>query len=411
MNDFQLHLPTNYVFGRGVENQVGGLTRATGAEKVLIVYGGGSVVRSGVLDRVEASLADAGLPFLELEGVRPNPTDDKVRQGILLCREKHIDFLLAVGGGSVIDTAKAIAIGVPYDGDFWDAYTGRFTPTEALPVGVVLTIPAAGSEGSGNTVITNMASGIPTKLSLRLPNLLRPLFALLNPELTFTLPPFQTFCGVADMMAHVLERYFTNTPDVSLTDRLCEGTLRSIIETAPRLLEHPDDYEARANIMWAGTIAHNGICGVGREEDWASHFIEHEISAMYDVTHGAGLSVVFPAWMRFVAQRPLDSTEGSPRRVAQFAIRVMQVAPESEEAAILSSAERTRTTALAGIEALKRFFRSLGLPTRMNELHNGPVDILALVNNLHANKGPLVGAYVKLNSYNTATIYRYCCEG
>ncbi len=411
MNDFQLHLPTNYVFGRGVEAQVGALTRAAGAEKVLIVYGGGSVVRSGLLDRVEAALADAGLAFLELEGVRPNPTDEKVRDGIALCRRTHVDFLLAVGGGSVIDTAKAIAIGVPYDGDFWDAYTGAFHPTEALPVGVVLTIPAAGSEGSGNTVITNLASGSPVKLSLRLPNLLRPVFALMNPELTFTLPPFQTFCGVADMMAHIFERYFTNTPDCDLTDRLCEGALRAIIETAPRLLDHPDDYEARANIMWAGTIAHNGICGVGREEDWASHFIEHEISALYNVTHGAGLAVVFPAWMRFVALRPHDSREGSPRRVAQFAIRVMRVAPEAEEAAILASPDRTRTVALAGIEALKQFFHSLGLPTRMNELYNGTVDILALVQNLHDHKGPLVGAYVKLNSYNTATIYRYCCEG
>lgn len=411
MTDFQFHAPTNYVFGRGVESQVGTLTRAAGAEKVLIVYGGGSVVRSGLLDRVEASLADAGLSFLELEGVRPNPTDDKVREGIALCRSKHVDFLLAVGGGSVIDTAKAIAVGVPFDGDFWEFFTGRATATEALPVGVVLTIPAAGSEGSGNSVITNTIDGSHVKLSLRLPNLLRPVFALLNPELTFTLPAFQTACGVADMIAHLLERYFTNTPDVELTDRMCEGALRGIIEVAPRLMHNPRDYQARANIMWAGTIAHNGICGVGREEDWASHFIEHELSAMYDVTHGAGLAVVFPAWMKFVAQRPYDSAEGSPKRVAQFAIRVMQVAPESEESAILASPERTKTVALQGVNALKKFFAGLGLPTRMTELYNGTVDILALVNNLHKNKGELVGNYVKLNKYNTATIYRYCCEG
>jgi alcohol dehydrogenase YqhD (iron-dependent ADH family) len=318
---------------------------------------------------------------------------------------------LAVGGGSVIDTAKAIAVGVPYEDDFWDIFLGNYVPIEALPVGVVLTIPAAGSEGSGNSVITNTAEGDNAKLSLRLPNLLRPVFALMNPELTFTLPPFQTMCGVADMMAHILERYFTNTPDVSLTDRLCEGALRSIMETAPRLLTRPDDYEARANIMWAGTIAHNGICGVGREEDWASHFMEHELSATYDVTHGAGLAVVFPAWMKFMALRPHNSSVGKPQRVAQFAIRVMQVAPEAEEAEIMASPQRTQEVALEGIQRFKQFLSSLGLPTRMSELYNGTVDILALVNHLHAHKGPLIGAYVKLNSYNTATIYRYCCEG
>lgn len=410
MNDFQFHAPTNYVFGRGAENRAGTFCRDAGARKVLIVYGGGSAVRSGLLDRVESALADAGLSFLELGGVQPNPLDDKVRDGISLCRRTHVDFLLAVGGGSVIDTAKAIAVGVPYEGDFWDIYTGVYQPVAALPVGVVLTIPAAGSEGSGNSVITNRAAGM-VKLSLRLPDLLRPVFALMNPELTFTLSPFQTFCGMADMMAHIMERYFSNTPDVSLTDRLCEGVLRSIIETAPRLLSDPADYGARANIMWAGTIAHNGLCGVGREEDWASHFIEHELSAKYGVTHGAGLAVVFPAWMKFMILHSHVSMPEGPRKLAQFAIRVMGVTAESEEAAVYASPERVKEVALEGVAQLKAFFHSVGLPIRMNELYRGNVDIPDLVNRLHLHKGALIGSYEKLNSFNTATIYRYCCEG
>lgn len=409
MNDFQFHAPTDYHFGRGVEAEAGTMCREAGAHKVLVVYGGGSAVRSGLLDRVESALADEGLCFIELSGVSPNPTDDKVRDGIALCRRTHVDFLLAVGGGSVIDTAKAIAVGVPYEGDFWDIYAGLYQPVEALPVGVVLTIPAAGSEGSGNSVITLRDGHV--KLSLRLPNLLRPRFALMNPELTFTLPPFQTFSGVADMMAHVLERYFTRTPDVSLTDRLCEAVLRSIVETAPRLVDNPADYEARANIMWAGTLAHNGTCGVGREEDWASHFIEHELSALYDVTHGAGLAVVFPAWMKFVVLHGDTAAGFGARRVAQFAIRVMGVAPEADEAAIYAAPDRQRAVALEGVARLRAFFRSLGLPTRIQELCRTNIDIPALVERLHAHKGEVIGHYERLNNFNTTTIYRYCCEG
>lgn len=274
MNHFSFYSPTEFVFGRGTEQQAGALCRAYGATRVLVVYGQGHVVRSGLLRQLTDQLLQAGLACVTLGGVQPNPLDDKVYEGISLARREHVDFLLAVGGGSVIDTAKAIAAGVCYDGDFWDFY-GLNVPVErALKVGVVLTIPAAGSEGSGNSVITRREGLV--KVSLRTPKILRPVFAVMNPELTFTLPPFQTACGIADMMAHIMERYFTNTPHCETTDRLCEGLLCAIIEQGRRVMDCPDDYDARANLMWSGTLAHNGVCGVGREEDWYSHFLEHK---------------------------------------------------------------------------------------------------------------------------------------
>lgn len=326
MENFTYCTPTRYVFGAGAENEAGKEAAAIGVKRVLTVYGGGSAVRSGVLDRVRASLAAAGIESIELGGIEPNPLDGPVREGIELCRSNNIDGILAVGGGSVIDTAKAIALGVPYSGDFWDFYSGKSIPAEALPVGVVLTIPAAGSEGSGNSVITLAKDKI--KISLRTDYVLRPKFALLNPELTYTLPPYQSASGIADMMAHIMERYFTPTPDVEITDRVSEGILKAIIGEARKVMKNPEDYQARANIMWSGTLAHNGICGTGRREDWASHAIEHEISAMYNVTHGAGLAVIFPAWMTFMAQR-------APGKIAQFARRVFDVSNPDDSAAAL----------------------------------------------------------------------------
>lgn len=316
MNNFVFYSPTEFVFGKDTERQVGVLARKHGARKVMIVYGGGSVVRSGLLDRVKQALTEAGIAYCEMGGVQPNPIDTKVYEGIEICRREGADMLLPVGGGSVIDTAKAIAAGVPYEGDFWDFYIGKAKVTRALKVAVVLTIPAAGSEGSGNTVITKV-EGL-QKLSLRVPEMLRPVFSIMNPELTYTLPAFQTACGIADMMVHIMERYFTNTTDVEISDRLCEGTLMAIIKEAYRVKQDPFNYEARANIMWCGTIAHNGTCGVGCEEDWASHFLEHEVSALYDVTHGAGLAVIVPAWMTFMA-------EHHPGKIAQFANRVFEI--------------------------------------------------------------------------------------
>ena len=390
MNNFVFYSPTEFVFGKATEMQVGALARKYGARKVMIVYGGGSVVRSGLLDRVKQSLQEAGIEYCLMGGVQPNPVDTKVYEGIEFCRREQADMLLPVGGGSVIDTAKAIAAGVLYEGDFWDFYIGKAKVTKALKVAVVLTIPAAGSEGSGNTVITKL-DGL-QKLSLRVPEVLRPVFSIMNPELTYTLPPFQTACGVADMMAHIMERYFTNTQEVEIGDRLCEGTLMAIINEAPKVMRNPEDYGARANLMWAGMIAHNGTCGVGCEEDWASHFLEHEISAIYGVTHGAGLSVIFPAWMTWMVEHNVG-------KIAQYAVRVWGV-PESED---------KKAVALEGIGKLKAFFNSLGLPVTFKELGVENPDIDRLADSLHRNKGELVGNYVKLTKLDSKEIYRLAC--
>lgn len=386
MNNFTFFSPTKYVFGRGVETQAGELTASMVGKRVLIVYGKGSVVKSGLLARVKKSLDEAGVAYCELGGIQPNPTDDRVYEGIGIMRENDLEGLLAVGGGSAIDTAKAIAAGTPYAGDFWDFYCGKRKVETALPVGVVLTIPAAGSEGSGNSVITKL-DGL-HKISIRTEVALRPRFALMNPELTFTLPPYQTASGVADMMAHIFERYFTNTPDVEITDRVSEGVLKAIIEEAPKVMADPQNYGARANIMWCGTLAHNGICGTGREEDWASHAMEHEISSVYGVTHGAGLAVILPAWMTFMADH-------NPGKVAQMARRVFGVENHDD-----------RSAAFEGISALKAFFGSLGLPVSFAELGIEDPDIDLLVVKLHEDKGATIGGYYPLTAAETAAIYR-----
>lgn len=386
MNNFVFYSPTEFVFGKNTEVQVGALARKYGAQKVMIVYGGGSVVRSGLLDRVKQSLQEAGVAYCEMGGVQPNPTDGKVYEGIQLCRREQVDMMLPVGGGSVIDTAKAIAAGALYDGDFWDFFIGRAKVEKALKVAVVLTIPAAGSEGSGNTVITKTETL--QKLGLCAPEHLRPVFSIMNPELTYTLPAYQTACGIADMMAHIMERYFTNTPDVEISDRLCEGTLTAIIKEAYRVKQQPDNYAARANIMWCGTVAHNGTCGVGREEDWASHPLEHEISAIYNVAHGAGLAVIFPAWMAFMA-------EHNPAKIAQFAHRVFDI-PKSED---------LEEMALAGTARLKHFFRYMGLPVGFKELGIEHPDIDRMLVGLRRNKGELLGNYVKLTMTDCREIY------
>ena len=387
MNNFVFYSPTEFVFGKDTEQQAGALARKFGAHKVMIVYGGGSDVKSGLLERVRHSLDAAGLPYCEMGGVQPNPVDTKVYEGIDVCKREQADLMLAVGGGSVIDTAKAIAAGACYEGDFWDFFIGRATVKTALKVGVVLTIPAAGSEGSGNSVITKTATL--QKLSLRTPAALRPVFSILNPELTYTLPPFQTACGICDMMIHILERYFTNTPDVEIADRLCEGTLMAIMKEAYRVKQHPDDYGARANLMWCGMIAHNGTCGVGCEEDWASHFMEHEVSAIYGVTHGAGLATIVPAWMTFMAGH-------HPEKVAQLGNRVFSIAETDDK----------EEMALQTVARLKHFFRYLGLPVSFRELGIEHPDIGRLVESLHRNKGEQVGNYVKLTREDTRAIYQ-----
>lgn len=370
--------PTEYVFGADVETRAGELTASKLGRKVLIVYGGGSAERSGLLGRIRQSLRESGVEFEELGGVQPNPTDTLVYRGIEICRQHGIDALLAVGGGSAIDTAKAIAGGVPYSGDFWDFWAGKAVMTEALPVGVVLTIAAAGSEGSGNSVITKTDGNI--KISLRT-NILRPKFALLNPALTETLPPFQTACGITDMMAHIMERYFSNTPDCEVTDRLCEGLIKAIIEEAPKVMADPKNYQARANIMWAGTLAHNGVCGTGRQEEWTCHAMEHEISAIYGVAHGAGLAVVFPAWLEYVSQF-------NSGKVEQFGKRIFNVdsAPEA-------------------IARLREFYKSIGMPLTMSELGVENPDIKLMNQKLHQAKGAIIGNYLPLDATATEKIY------
>lgn len=388
MDNFTYWAPTRYEFGRGVEAKAGSLAAQFLGHKVLLVFGQGSAVKSGLISRVEQALHDAGIEYIELGGISPNPVDGPVYSGIVTCRQENVTGILAVGGGSVIDTAKAIAGGVPYDGDFWDFWAGRATMETALPVGVVLTIPAAGSEGSGNSVITSTKDGVNRKISLRTDYALRPKFALLNPELTMTLPAWQTASGVVDMITHILERYFSPTPDVETTDRVAEGVMMAIMTEAPKVLKDPQDYQARANIMWAGTLAHNGVCGCGRKEDWVSHFMEHEISALYGVTHGAGLAVVVPAFMTFMAHH-------RPEKVAQFAHRVMGVVPTGND----------EQDAIAGINRLRVFYASLGMPVNLTQLGVPDADIPLMVRNLHQNKGEVIGGYYPLTAKDTTIIY------
>ena len=376
------------MFGKDTENRAGELVKRFGGSKVLIVYGGGSVVRSGLLDRVKKSLEAEDLSFLELGGVKPNPRSGLVYEGIDLSKKEGVDFVLAVGGGSTIDTSKAIAAGVLYDGDFWDFYSGKRIE-KALPVGTILTIAAAGSEGSPDSVITNEngmykrgASG----------DAIRPRFSILNPALTQTLPPYQTAAGITDILAHLHERYLTNTKDVEVTDRLIEGLMLTMIHEAPRVIADPDNYEARANIMWAGMMAHNNSCGVGRTQDWNSHNIEHELSALYDCAHGAGLAVTMPAVFKYVYKHDV-------MRFAKLAVRVWGCQMDFDD---------PEATALAGIRALENFLRSIGMPLTFAEIGAKEEDIPKLVQTLcygDGRKGSISG-FVTLNEEDCANIYR-----
>ncbi len=388
MDNFTFYSPTYFAFGKDTENSVGSYVKRFGGSKVLIHYGGGSVVRSGLLGRVKASLDGEGIPYVLLGSVMPNPRSGLVYEGIELCRKEGVDFILAVGGGSTIDSAKAIAMGVPYDGDFWDFYNGK--PIEkALPVGTVLTIAAAGSEGSANTVITHENGMLKRGTGS---DVLRPKFSILNPALTQTLPPYQTACGVTDIMAHLYERYLTDTPEVEVTDRLIEGLLLTLIHEAPRVIADPDNYDARAGIMWAGTLAHNNVCGVGRRQDWNSHGIEHELSALYDCAHGAGLAVTMPAVFTYVMRKDVA-------RFAQVAVRVWGC--EMDEA-------HPENTARAGIEALRQFLISIGMPKNFAELGAKEEDIPYLVKTLMVNKGRdgAIHGFATLDEEDCANIYR-----
>lgn len=385
MNNFTFYSPTLFAFGQGEASRVGSLVRQFGGSKVLLVAGGGSVKKNGAYDAVAASLKEAGLPWCELWGVQANPRSGKVYEGIELARKEGVDFLLAIGGGSVIDTAKAIAIGVPYDGDFWDFFSGK-VPEQALPVGTVLTIAASGSEGSPDSIITNEKT---LEKNGAEADCLRPCFSVLDPALTESLPAYQTACGITDIMAHTFERYFTNTPDVEVTDRMLEGVLLAMLHEGRRVMEDPHNYEARANIMWAGMVCHNDIMGVGRQQDWNSHHLEHVLSAKYDCAHGAGLAVIMPAWMRYCAEH------GGEKRLAQMAVRVFGCQMDFDD---------PKRTALEGIEAFRAFLRSIGMPLTFAEIGADPADIPELVEMNHIGDGK-TGGYIGLDRQAHFDIY------
>ena len=340
-----------------------------------------------MLDRVKKSLEKEGLKYVELGGVKPNPRSGLVYEGIDLCKKEGIDFILAVGGGSTIDSSKAIAAGVLYDGDFWDFYSGKYIE-EALPVGTILTISAAGSEGSPDSVITKEEGMFKRGAS---GNAIRPKFSILNPALTQTLPPYQTAAGITDIMAHLYERYLTNSKDVEVTDRLIEALLLTMKYEGPRVIKDPDDYEARANIMWAGMMAHNHSCGVGRSQDWNSHNIEHELSALYDCAHGAGLAVTMPAVFKYVMNHDI-------MRFAKVAVRVWGCEMDFDH---------PERTALEGIEAFQKFLISIGMPKNFEELGAKKEDIPKLVNVLCRGDGRdgTISGFVTLNEEDCTKIY------
>lgn len=393
MENFTFCSPTEFIFGRNTQSETGRALKRYGAAHTLIVYGSDRIKQNGLLKQITDSLDAAGILWTEFGGVQPNPTAEKVYEGISVALSAGVNFILAVGGGSPIDTAKAIALGCVTDRDFWDFYNGTAKPVATMPVGVVLTIPAAGSEGSGNSVITNEKTH--QKISVRYPGLLRPRFAIMNPELSMTLPWFQTACGIVDMMAHIYERYFSPTSGTQLVDAYSESILRDVMDQALTLRLDGENYDARADVMWAGTLAHNGLCGVGKVEDWASHRLEHEVSAFYHVAHGAGLAVIIPAWMTFCARR-------NPDKLWRFAINVMSVDP---------AGKTTDQIIEEGITELKNFYHDMGLTTNLRELVGTDPDIDTMVASLQRNVGDTLGAYVPLSMDDCKEIYNIALQG
>lgn len=388
MENFNFYSPTYFAFGKDRENEAGSLVKRFGGSKVLIHYGGGSVVKSGLLDRVKASLDKENISYIELGGVKPNPRSGLVYEGIELCKKENVDFILAVGGGSVIDSSKAIAAGTIYDGDFWDFYTGKWVE-KALPIGTILTIAAAGSEGSPDSVITKEEGMFKRGAS---GDALRPKFSILNPALTQTLPAYQTAAGITDIMAHLHERYLTNSKEVEVTDRLIEGLLLTMIHEGPRVIADPNNYEARANIMWAGMMAHNNAVGVGRSQDWNSHNIEHELSALYDCAHGAGLAVTMPAVFKYVYKHDV-------MRFAKLAVRVWGCQMDFDD---------PERTALEGIDKLEKFLHSIGMPLNFQELGAKEEDIPKLVDALCYGDGRdgSISGFVTLDTDDCTKIYK-----
>ena len=349
MNNFLYFTPTKVVFGKDTESQAGALIKEQKGTKVLVHYGTGSVKRSGLLDRVYAALDEAGIAYVSLGGAVPNPRLSLVYEGIELCKKESVDFILAVGGGSAIDSAKAIGYGVKYDGDVWDLYLKKEPPKDMLPLGVILTIAATGSEMSNSSVITNEEGWLKRGLNS---DLSRPRFAILNPELTYTLPEYQTMSGCTDILMHTMERYFSHEMDTDLVDGMAESLLRSVMRAAKVLLKDPKNYNARAEVLWAGSLSHNGLTGCGRTGDWACHQLEHELGGMFDVAHGAGLAAVWGSWARYVYKENVA-------RFAKFAVNVMGVAYDYAD---------PEKTVLEGIEAMENFFRSIHMPVSIREL-------------------------------------------
>lgn len=385
MDNFTFYNPTHFVFGRGAENQIGEKLREMSLDSTLIVYGQGSVVRSGLLDRVKKSLEQSGVRYETLGGVVPNPEDDKVYSGIAAVKAKRVSSVLGLGGASALDTAKAIAVGALYDGDFWDFYAGKQTVLSALPIISIPTIAAAGSESSNSSVITK--ASVPLKRGIRSEHI-RPKLALMNPELTFTVPDNQKAYGICDMMAHIFERYFTNTPDVNLTDEMCEGVLRAIIKAGPAALQDRENYAAHADIMWAGALAHNDTLSTGRRQDWSTHGIGHGISARFGAPHGAALAVLFPCWMRYQLSH-------DPERFRRFALKVMGVSETGDP----------EKTALDGIDRLRAFFDSMNLPSRLSAFGVKESDLDTLVKDVGYNKDGVIGFFKPLTPEDVRAIY------
>ncbi len=390
MRDFIYYAPTEVVFGKESEEQVAGLVKKYGGHKVLVHYGGRSAKKSGLLDKICALLEQGGVDYILLGGVVPNPRLSLVQEGIALCRKEKVDFLLAVGGGSVIDSCKAIACGVPFDGNVWDVYMGKAEPASYLPVACVLTIPAAGSEMSDSSVITNEDGDVKVGYSNAMS---RPKFAIMNPVRTFTLPPYQTAAGVTDMMMHTMERYFSPEDDMDLTDAIAEALLRSMKENVFKVLADPEDYRARAQIMWGGSIAHNDLTGCGMSGDWATHQLEHELSGMFDVTHGAGLAAIWPSWARYVYKDNVS-------RFVRFAVNVMDVPNDFTD---------PEGTALRGIEAMERFYHAIGMPINIHELIGRDItddEIREMVRKCSRGGTLLQGGFKVLHPEDMEAIYR-----
>ena len=390
MRDFVYHAPTEVVFGKQSEEKVAGLVKKYGGHKVLVHYGGKSAQKSGLLDKICGLLRDGGVDFVCLGGVVPNPRLSLVHEGIDLCRKEGVDFILAIGGGSVIDSAKAIACGVPYDGEVWDFYLGKASPKCYLPVACVLTIPAAGSEMSESSVITNEDGDVKLGYSNQLS---RPKFAIMNPVRTFTLPPYQTAAGVTDMIMHTMERYFSPEDDMDLTDAIAEALMRSMMENVFKVLADPEDYRARAQIMWGGSLAHNDLTGCGLTGDWATHEIEHELSGMFDVTHGAGLAAIWPSWARYVYKENVS-------RFVRFAVNVLGVPQDFTD---------PEGTAIKGIEAMERFYHAIGMPINIHELIGKEVsedEIQEMARKCTRGHKTTQGSFKVLGSEDIEAIYR-----